>query len=131
VIKLEQEIKTQLKLDIVNWFKENRRGKQIKRCVLKSVVHGLRHEAVHYKIYKKFYKETEIYFELNMVKDDLVLRCDFSCSGTYPFYETPVSYPIYIFIEFVHTIFDIIEVIIRYPLRNIIYYLKDFIKILF
>lgn len=118
-------------MDIVNWFKENHKGEQVRRRDLKSVVHGLRHEAIHYKIYKKFYKETEIYFELNMIKGESTTKLRFICHCTYPFYETPVSYPIYIFIEFVHTIFDIIEVIIRYPFHTIVLYLKDFIKTLF
>ena len=46
-------MKTQMKRDIVNWFKENYKEVQIRRRILKYIVRALTHEQIHYKIYKK------------------------------------------------------------------------------
>lgn len=119
-------------MDVVNWFKENYKGKQIRRRDLKWVVRGLRHEAVHYKIYKKFDKEMELFFELNMIEVDPTLRYIFACHCSYPsVYELPAYYPIYIFIEFIHTIFDIIDGIIKFEFINVISSSKYFIRKIF
>lgn len=121
-----------MKMDVVNWFKENYKGVQIRRRILKYIVSSLTHEEIHYKIYKKLGKGIKVEFITSMIKDDLVFRCVFSCHGTYPLiYNVPIYYPIYIFIEFTHVIFDIIDGIVRFSFFKIISRSKYFIKVLF
>jgi len=129
---IKQEMKTQMKLDIVNWFKENYKGVQIRRRVLKYIVRTLIHEVIHSKIYKKLGKRIKIELIINLTKDDFSLGCDFTCHGSYPsIYNLPTYYPIYIFIEFVHAIFDIIDGLVRFQFFKIIFCSKYFINALF
>lgn len=129
---INQEIREEMKMNIVNWFKENYKGVQIRRRILKYIIRSLTHEVIHYKIYEKLGKGIKIEFIINISKDDLFLGCAFYCHGQYPLvYNLPAYYPIYIFIEFVHTIFDIIDGMVRFNFFKIIFCLKYFIKELF
>lgn len=121
-----------MKMDIVNWFKENYKGVQIRRHILKYIVRALTHEVIHYKIYKKLGNGIRIEFLINMIKEDLIFGCKFSCRSSYPLiYNLPAYYPIFIFIEFIHTIFDIIDGIVNFNFFKIISRSKDFTKALF
>ncbi len=119
-------------MDLVNWFKENYKGVQIRRRILNYIVRSLTHEVIHYKIYNKLGKGMKIEVIINIIKDDLFLRCDFACAVSYPLmYNLAAYYPIYIFIEFIHAIFDIIDGIVSFRFFKIIYSTKYFIKALF
>ena len=121
-----------MRMDIVNWFNENYKGAQIRRHILKYIVRALTHEVIHDKIHKKLGNGIKSEIEINMIKDDLFFGCNFSCRGTYPLvYNLPAYYPIYIFTEFVNTVFDIIDGIVRFSFFKIIYCSKYFIKALF
>ncbi len=79
---MNQEIRTQMKLDLVDWFKANYKGVQIRRRILKYIVRALTHEVIHYKIYERFGKGMESEISMNLTKDELFFGCDFECHGT-------------------------------------------------
>ena len=131
---ISEETKEQIKIDIKRWFKENFPECIVPRKALKDIVRTIKHENIHYKISLKFIENVEASMEIFfIIIKDTQFEHGAKCSICYPwFYSLPQYYPKYIFIEFIHYLYDIIFHI--FSLRGLEYaisYTTDFIKKLF
>ena len=123
-----------MKMNIGNWFKENFPKCIIKRSSLKNIVNMIRHEIIHYKIYKKFIKNSGIDLEMVLSKkSSLHFGYSAKCLGHYPLiYNLSQYYPKYLFVEFIQYLYDIIYSIFSLRIFNdFIPYTTYFIKTLF
>ena len=132
---ISEEIKEQIKTDINNWFKENFPNCIIPRRSLKEVVRMIAHEIMHYKITLKFIENAETRMELTffVAKNRLGFGYNAKCINRYPWhYSLPQYYPKYIFVRFVHYLYDMIYNIFSFRgLVHLMLYTKNFIKTLF
>ena len=122
-------------MDINYWFKENFPKCVIKRKSLKNIVNMIRHEIIHYKIFKKFVKEDlDAHFEIYLTREDSYqFSYSAKCLTIYPLvYNSLRYYPKWVFIEFVQYLFDIIWSIFTLKIfKNFIPYTTYFLKVLF
>ena len=129
------EVNDQIKFDINYWFKKNYPDCTITKKSLNHIVNILKHETIHFKIFRKFVKETNIIMNLTLIYED---PCNFSCNGKciarYPLnYSLLRYYPKYIFIEFIQYLYDMIYNIFilrkfKYLIRYTIYFLKTLLE---
>ena len=130
---MEQEIKTQMKMDIVNWFKENFPKCIIGRKSLKDIVRMMKHEIIHYRISEKFIEDVSVKLEITLFTANPGFGYNSKCLTRYPLiYNGLQYYPKYIFIEFNQYLYDMIYNIFSLRgLKYLIRYTKGFIKTLF
>jgi len=107
---INEEIKEQIKVDIVCWFKENFPNCTMRKKPMKDIVNMLRHEVIHYMIYMKFIGISGVELEMTFSKENsLQFSYGAKILSHYPLiYSLPRYYPKYIFVEFIHYLFDII-----------------------
>lgn len=131
---INEELKDQIKADIGYWFKENFPGCTMRRKPMKDIVNMLRHEVIHYKIYIKFVKISEVELIINFSKkNSRQFSYSATCLGHYPLiYSLPRYYFKYIFIEFIQYLYDMIYNILTFRrIKHLIRYTTYFIKTLF
>ena len=132
---ISEEIKSQIKTDTNHWFKENFPECIVPRKSLKDIVRVITHEIMHYKISLKFIEDVEARMELTffVAKNGIGFGYNAKCITHYPwYYSLPQYYPKYIFIEFVHYLYDMIYNIFSVRgLGYLLMYSKNFVKTLF
>jgi len=135
---IKQEIKTQLKLDIVNWFKENilpelDKKEKINTKLLKDIEVIIKHEYLHSKFYSIIGLDTELWINLEGKYDNessLIVGIEGSCrlinnKG----YFFPRYYFHLVISEIAHLIYDIISDFLNFNfLKNFLFRFKRFLK---
>jgi len=131
---ISEETKKQIKTNTNHWFKENFPNCVVPRKSLKGIVWIIGHVIIHSKISLRFIEHPEIRMEITffVAKNGLGFGYNAKCITRYPwFYSLPQYYPKYIFIEFVHYLYDMIYNIFSLKgLKHLIPYTKNFIKTL-
>ena len=136
---ITQEIKTQMKMDVVNWFKENiipelDKKAKINTKLLKDIEIIIKHEYLHSKFYSIIVGlETELYINLEKVYDnesELFVGIDGKCrlidnKG----YSFPRYYFHLVISEIANLIYDIIFDFLNFNfLKNFLFRFMVFLK---
>ena len=90
------------------------------------------HEIIHYKIGKKYVVNVNLSLELEKVEEEGILSFYYNASlkYNYPYkFNLPKYYPIFVFIEFKHFLFDVICDTFKFTIfTTLIYRLSNFLK---
>ena len=100
----------EMKEDIKDWWKMNMIDCKIDKKVVNLFKKLVFHEIIHYKIGKKYVENIDLSLELEKAEEGTSgFYYNASLKHTYPYkFNLPKYYPMFVFIEFKHFLFDII-----------------------
>jgi len=134
IINLYNVFSDEMKENIRSWWKTNIPDYNINKKSIKKFKQLIFHEIIHYKIAKKHGVNLYLSLELEKAekKDIIGFYYNASLKYNYPYkFNLPKYYPIFIFIEFKHFLFDFICDTFKLTIfTTIIYRLSKFLKCL-